>query len=390
MHLLPSYWSGQQTFIYTSKNNAPSSCGGENEGKYNPTNIDFVLFYPKPDLKVSSKPKKVGFSIPSPPSSSKSSPPLVIDQRITKVDNITYKTENEIFKAFDVSPAANILYKNVSIVGTYYDMTYANSKIMPPGSATLLSISDKPLNNIIYKHPNASTGTLSKCSVYFMIQASPGKSGGGELITRDTLSNSVLNSLIIASLNNVRFIIFPFIGGELFFKELQRVELAAGRTHDKYSHAELLIKGVVDFYNFIGPNNLTNTIKQIYFCPWGEEETTALTVAKDNAAKKDIALNVAVQISEGKTNIIEETINLKKRGILMDAIVNAANVELAFGTGVSSMCYAAIGEDKDKQLELYRYKGMFIEAFKKYIKQQNADILQTMSYKTPGEEKLDQ
>jgi len=39
--------AGQQTFIYTSKNNAPSSFGGENEGKYNPTNIDFTVFYPK-------------------------------------------------------------------------------------------------------------------------------------------------------------------------------------------------------------------------------------------------------------------------------------------------------------------------------------------------------
>ena len=60
--------AGQQTFIYTSKNNAPSSFGGDNEGKYNPTNIDFVLFYPKPNPKPKPKPKpkqtskKVGFS----------------------------------------------------------------------------------------------------------------------------------------------------------------------------------------------------------------------------------------------------------------------------------------------------------------------------------------
>jgi hypothetical protein len=40
--------AGQKTFIYTSKHNAPSSFGGQNEGKYNPTNIDFALVYPKP------------------------------------------------------------------------------------------------------------------------------------------------------------------------------------------------------------------------------------------------------------------------------------------------------------------------------------------------------
>jgi hypothetical protein len=265
---------GQQTFIYTSKNNAPSSFGGENEGKYNPTNIDFALFYPNP------KPitKKVAFSDASAPSSvsvSSSSVPLsspTVTQSKTKVYNIdiTYNVEQEIFKALPVTPpATNLLYSSVSVVNTYYNMSFANSGlIMPPGSATLINIGGSPLNNIVYNHPEATTAKPSGVTVQYMIQASPGKSGSGDLISRDVLSNSVMNSLILAAINNVESIIFPFIGGELFYEELKSVEIKEGRTHDKNKHAEILVKGVTDFYNFIETvgSSLTNTIKNIYFC----------------------------------------------------------------------------------------------------------------------------
>ena len=38
---------GQETIIYTNGENAPSSFGGKNKGEYNPTNIDFAVYYPK-------------------------------------------------------------------------------------------------------------------------------------------------------------------------------------------------------------------------------------------------------------------------------------------------------------------------------------------------------
>lgn len=362
---------GQQTFIYTSKNNAPSSFGGLNEGKYNPTNIDFTLFYPKLNPNISTKSKKVGFDIASPPSSTVS---LADMQRKTKINNITFYIEKEIFKALPVAPPATIsLYNNVSIVRTSYSMTYANSSIMPAGSATLLDIGDSPLNNIKYSHPSATTTTPSDVTVKYMIQASPGKSGTGELITRDTLSNSVMNSLILAAINKVEYIIFPFIGGELFFRELERVENEAGRIHNKNRHAEMLIKGIIDFYEFTVTNSLTNTVKKIYFCPWGDDERNALIDAKRKASATNKYLDVALQISKGKTNLIEETINLVHTGIQVNAIVNAANVELTFGSGVSSMCYAAIGKAGGKQKELDKTKNTFIDAFKQYIKQKNSD-----------------
>ena len=46
---------GQKTFIYTSRNNAPSAFG-DNKGGYNPTNIDFTIFYPKVPISAAPPP----------------------------------------------------------------------------------------------------------------------------------------------------------------------------------------------------------------------------------------------------------------------------------------------------------------------------------------------
>ena len=383
--------AGQQTFIYTSKNNAPSSFGGENEAKYNPTNIDFTVFYPKVVQSLASKTKKVGPGASVLEVSPTKVPLSPSGQRAVKVSKITYYTQNEIFKALQVTPPdTNLLDNNVSAVNTEYSMTYAGNSIMPPGSATLLDIGDKPLSNIKYDHPNATPTTPSSVTVKYMIQASPAKAGTGELITRDTLSNSVMNSLILAALNGVERIIIPFIGGEIFFEKLEAVELAAGRTHNKKEHAKMLLKGVTDFYEFMKDNKMTSTLKKIYFCPWGEEEVKALYSAKVDASSssgiKKIMDDVIV-ISKGKSNLIEETILLAKGSspVMIDAIVNAANVELGFGSGVSSMCYAALGQDVTKQQKLDEIKKQFCDAFKKYIKQKNDDTSPVSSIATIAE-----
>jgi len=349
--------------------------------------------------------KKVG-PVASVPEVSPTKVPLSLSssgQRAVKVSKISYYIQNEIFKDLQVTPPdTNLLDKNVSVVNTDYSMTYAGSGsggdgdgtgcIMPPGSATLLEIGDKPLRNIDYQHPSATPTTPSSVTVKYMIQASPAKSGTGYLITRDTLSNSVMNSLILATLNGVKNIIFPFIGGEIFFKKLVSVELAAGRVHNKTEHAKMLLKGVTDFYQFMKDNKKTSTLKRIYFCPWGKEEVDALYsamsyVSRSSGIKKIIDIDSVINILGGKSNLIDETMNLAKRStpVTIDAIVNAANVELGFGNGVSSMCYAALGEDDTKQKKLYKIKKQFCDAFKNYIKQKNNDTLQASSIATIAE-----
>jgi nicotinic acid mononucleotide adenylyltransferase len=255
-------------------------------------------------------------------------------------------------------------------------MTFANrGLIMPPGSATLIKIGDSPLNNIVYKHPSATTAKPSDVTVKYMIQASPGESGTGELISRDVLSNSVMNSLILAAINKVEYIIFPFIGGKIFYDKLVSVEKEANRTHSTVKHAEILVKGVIDFYDFIEKekSGLTNTVKEIYFSPWGEIEKNALIDAKRNASTSKKIIGSVLKVSSGTKNLIDETIDLIHNGTPINAIVNAANVELSFGSGISSMCYAAIGENRSKQTELHSIRDVFISAFKQYIKQKNSE-----------------
>jgi hypothetical protein len=138
-------------------------------------------------------------------------------------------------------------------------------------------------------------------------------------------------------------------------------------------------------------NKMTSTLKRIYFCPWGKEEEDALYNAKSYVSSRGSGIkkiiDSVISILGGKSNLIDETMNLAKRStpVTIDAIVNAANVELRFGSGVSSMCYAAIGKDDTKQQKLYKIKKQFCDAFKKYIKQKNDDTLQASSIATVAE-----
>ena len=111
---------------------------------------------------------------------------------------------------------------------------------MPPGSAKLLDISKLDFHTIRYDAANDVSTTdnigINAGTVKYMIQASPAMSGG-VLISRDTLSNSVMNSLILANQNGVKKIMIPFIGGKLFKTALQKVIT----NYIMYEHARILI-----------------------------------------------------------------------------------------------------------------------------------------------------
>ena len=344
---------GQKTFIYTSKHNAPSSFGGENEGKYNPTNIDFALVYPKPVAGGVST-KTLTSTSPSPSPSTQ----CTLDTSKGEITNISRECQKEIFKNVSSTPPS--LDKMVSAIGTDYSTFYASKNYMPPGSATLLDISDTPLKNVdISGNPNIKfTNTRA---INYMIQASPGKSGVGDYITAETLSNSVMNSLILATLNGVKNIIIPFIGGDIFYNTLVAHLKTKGITHDKNNHCKLLIKGVEDYYTYIKKYNIKDTIEKIYFSPYGLDEENGLNTAIDDFQKKTKILKVSLHKKPG--NMISRAIYDNS----IDAIVNAANIELGFGTGISGMCFAAIGRSIAKQKELDATRTLFIQCFNKYI-----------------------
>jgi hypothetical protein len=367
---------GQETVIYTSIHNAPSSFGGENEGKYNPTNIDFALFYPTPltqllEAATSSPPSPLPATAATAAATAVASS-VKATGPISSVTNITLPVELNIFDNLpqsdrivtkDNQSTFNPLNKSVSIIGTDYSMEYANAAIMPPGSATLLYIGDISLINVSYgsgvrPYPKIDNKTRN---IKYMIQASPGsKDGGGNGLTQTTLSNSVMNSLILATLNSVKQIIIPFIGGKLFVEQLKKSD----PSYTTKKHADLLIKGVVDYYNYIKSNtNMVNNIEKIYFNAIGDE-ITGLNKAIDEKKLNNIISVIDIKIAE----LIKAAINNTK----IDAIVNAANTELEFGTGISGMLFAAIGSNGKKQNDLDKTKKLFIKAFDAYIQKQNS------------------
>ena len=348
----------QETLIYTSKDNAPSSFGGDNKGEYNPTNIDFAIYYPNVTLKpasvvktaVATKSKLSGSMISSISSSSS----------VAKVVDITINKQKEIFK-LSTSPPQTGLENFVSVLATTYNQVYSSQKIMPPGSATLLDISKLDFHTIRYDAANDVSTTdnigIKAGVVKYMIQASPAMSGG-VLITRDTLSNSVMNSLILATQNNVKKIMIPFIGGNLFKVALQKVV----PNYSMDEHAKILIEGVIKYNYIIDKYKVNDSINEIMFCIYDKEKQSV-----DKAIRAE-NLSKQVKTSSGQTNIINETVEQYKNGIVFDAIVNAANAELQFGTGVSGMCYAAIDDDNNSQVMLTAKKFQFIRAFNVYFK----------------------
>jgi len=247
--------------------------------------------------------------------------------------------------------------------------------IMPPGSASVINISGMPIYDIVYDPSSSTSKTLSKnisSCVNYMIQASPARGGFGELITTNTVANSIMNSLILAAQNRAKNVIIPFIGGGVFLAELQR---KIGAVYSLAEHAKILVKGVTRYFDYISkperaaPLNINDkSIETILFCPFNspKDEKTPLDAAiKANSSVFAGKCNVTT--TNGSMNIIKATIDQCKNGMKNIAIVNAANVELKFGTGIASMCHAAINNDSKKQTELTDIKNQFVIAYKNYI-----------------------
>ena len=395
--------SGQETIIYTNKDNAPSSFGGDNNGEFNPTNIDFAVYYPKVTLKVEAKPVKPAVKPTSKPgktgkltgtsSPSKIVTGLSIDKiealsaskvasvtsAIAKVNEIPYRVEQDIFKSNPDPVKATMLKNNVSIIGTDYNKLYLNigggAGIMPPGSASLINISGAPIYDIQYDVVNLSSTTLSSGSisacVSYMIQASPAQSGSGGLITRDTVANSIMNSLILAAQNGAKNVIIPFIGGGVFLGELQR---KLGSGYSLAEHAKILVKGVTRYFEFVSTPEAAllkinaKSIETILFCPFNSPKVDEKKPLDDAINAKNFVFTGKCNVitTNGSMNIIKATIAQCNSGMKNIAIVNAANVELEFGTGIASMCYAAINKDKSKQVELRDIRKQFVIAYKNY------------------------
>jgi ubiquitin C-terminal hydrolase len=316
-------------------------------------------------------------------------PNCTIDTATQSITNITPECQEDIFKLatpLDKPSVTEEEPKNmsnlVSAIGADYSTKYASEAIMPAGSATLLYIGDTNLYNITQSGSNWSPGSVTATKIKYMIHASPAKSDNVKRdISKDTISNSVMNSLILAAKNGVKKIIFPFIGGVIFYNTLKEnvdAHLKDGdKKYDKEQHAAVLVKGVTDFYKKFSSYGIsTNPIEEIYFLTFSDgennEEQSGMQKAITQAISSTPLLNdILKQLTKGTliSNVIPPH---GKENI--DAIVNAGNTNHGFatGSGIADMCFAGLNDNQYYQKKLDTIKEKFIEAFNAYIKKPNA------------------
>jgi O-acetyl-ADP-ribose deacetylase (regulator of RNase III) len=171
---------GQETIIYTNQDNAPSSFGGKNKGEYNPTNIDFAVYYPKVTMAASPVAVKVKPIVAPIPISKPISPVLI---------KSTGSADNP-FKPEDYGYYATTPYQVYSIMGTNVRLVALNSGVQKASTdaivnaandgciggggideiigdlgGTILDTKRRALPLIISKNVRCPTGTATPTSV---------------------------------------------------------------------------------------------------------------------------------------------------------------------------------------------------------------------------------
>ena len=363
---------GQKTVIYTSKNNAPSAFG-DNKGGYNPTNIDFTIFYPKvtgivpaPAPAPAPKPTPTSKPSPSPGPIHSATSTCNVDLSNGEIQNITTDCQADIFKMggeLSLPVAQSLLNKLEDFLSVLRTDTYKNgdshltsNNYLPPGSATIVDL-DYYRKNIGYPQDTTviGTGPLKKNfntfskNIKYILQAAPADSGSSAIgITKNTVKNSVYNCLYLAEKNGVTKISFPIIGGAIFFKALS---LPRGKN-ELY---ELLIQGAIDYFDKF----VDSKIELVMFAPENPVNNTPEDPNKPNNNFEETFNNYITRTSNQKykdkflwgydEGVFTNAINYnndssKNKGILITALVNAANTEITFGSGLSEAFSQKLGK----------------------------------------------
>lgn len=280
----------------------------------------------------------------NPPVSSDTTPPTPncnIDAATQSIKNITSECQEDIFKLATKDLAEqNILQKHLSVLRT--DTQYATDKKLPPGSATIVDLKYYR-EKFAYPKDRVKLGTDkddhdSSVDVYtfnteilFVIQAAPAGVGATN-ISNQSVTNSVYNCLYLANANGVKGIAFPIIGGSIFFEKL-------GITKNKLY--EILLQGVADYFNYFKDSK----IEIVLFAhdskvdDTDDFKTIFTTFVSNNKIVEDklTELEGMLFTAEYQYNKIDS--NTTK----ITALVNAANTEVQFGTGISGAFSQKLG-----------------------------------------------
>ncbi len=191
----------------------------------------------------------------------------------------------------------------VAIIGTELDGEVQAAGMLPRGAALI-----------------TSSGNLSQSGIRHIIHAATGSmTRGGEKFdpTVKSVTDSVRNALTLAKEHGHQRVAIPFIGGKIF---VERIGVSPQELADRIVESALKARG-----------NL-----ELRFVTFGEEDTSLFRKA---LSKYGAELD-AVQATITPGSITEHALHGAS------AIINAANMEVKFGGGLSGAIGRATGQSQ--------------------------------------------
>jgi hypothetical protein len=261
-----------------------------------------------------------------------------------EIKGITLEQQTAIFAKASTPQDKMFLEDHLSVLKTDI-IAGEKDDYVPPGSASIVKLDDystKYTPNVTYNVTNYYDSNSKKIItkkvtsfnnlIKFIIQAAPAISGSANFISNDSIKHSVYNCLYLAEKHNVKKIAFPIIGGKIFFDKLVEINGASFTKNDLY---KLLLQGVSAYFeeftassienvlfavstsNEYPKNNFKSTFNTFVNQPNNSHVFKKLTFSTEDIFKATDTYN-----NSNKTNPIT-------------ALVNAANIELEFGGGLS-------------------------------------------------------
>ena len=202
---------------------------------------------------------------------------------------------------------------------------------VPPGSASIVDLDiyrDDPIYN--YKADTKCAFDKDgqpvfsfKSNIKYIIQAAPAVMLTKQYLSKESVKNSVYNCLYLANKFGVTKIAFPIIGGNIFFQALNIT---------KNGLYTLLLEGVSEYFNDFN----ASSIVYVLFAVGSQKkknddfEATLATFFETHPNVKKI-----VDFSDKSLFTATDTYNESNSAKPITALVNAANMQLEFGGGIS-------------------------------------------------------
>lgn len=227
--------------------------------------------------------------------------------------------------------------KMISSVGTVYSRNVIAKKMAPRGSAVI-----------------TSSGDLAKQGITQIVHAATGSSAHGLgpkfEPTLESVANSVKNSMILAKRYGHKTIAIPFIGGNIFLGRI-------GTTREKL--AETIVRAALEECGTLQLRLITYSSDRTKEGPDTTLFKSKLAQLLSEARFKNAGSNAQV-IQGGITDF-----SLHQASV----IVNAANMEVRFGGGISGAIAGSTGDsiaiDDEAASAVAKFNQRALESFDK-------------------------